>query len=99
LRSHLHPPVPPGFGDRGREAWVDFTIDRSGLVKSTKLARGTGIAELDAAALAAVETARPFPVSPGVDDSGLKIGVVFALPSPNTADINSPSKADINEEA
>jgi TonB family protein len=96
LRSHLN--ASPALSDRSGEAWVEFTIDRSGLVKSTKLARSSDIPEFDAAALAAVAAAQPFPVPPGVADSGLTIRVGFVFPSPSPADINSPSKADINEE-
>ena len=75
LRPHLH--VPPGFSNRTGEAWVDFTIDRSGKVISTKLVRSSGNPKLDSAVLAAIEAAQPFPVPPGVDDSGLKIPVTF----------------------
>lgn len=85
LRPHLH--VPPGFTNKTGEVSVDFTIDRSGKVISTKLVRSAGIPELDAAALAAVEAAQPFPVPPGVDDSGLRIPVTFGFPPPTTADI------------
>jgi hypothetical protein len=66
LRAHLH--VPPGLSDRTEEVWVDFTIDRSGFVKSTELVRGAGIPE------------QPFPVPPGVEDSALKIPVACGFP-------------------
>jgi TonB family protein len=78
LRAHLH--VPPGLSDRTGEVWVDFTIDRSGFVKSTELVRGAGIPELDKAVLAAIEAAQPFPVPPGVEDSALKIPVACGFP-------------------
>jgi TonB family protein len=73
------------YGRTG-EAWVDFTIDRSGFVKSTKLVRSTGIPEVDSAAVAAIEAAQPLSVPPaGVDDSGLKIRGVFVLPPPTSS--------------
>jgi protein TonB len=94
LRPHLH--VPPGFTNKTGEASVDFTIDRSGKVISTKLVKSAGISELDTAALAAVEAAQPFPVPFEVDDSGLRIPVTFGFPSSTTADIE---KAEENVKA
>jgi len=88
LRAHLR--VPPGVSKAG-EVWVDVTIDRSGLVKSTKLVRGTSIPALDAAVLAAVKDAQPFPLPPGdaqlsplptvADDGSLNIPLAFDFSS------------------
>lgn len=78
MRTHLQ--VPQGFSDRYWEAWVDFAIDRAGRITEMKLVRSTGAAELDAAALAAIEAAQPFPLPPNGDDNLLKIPVVVAFP-------------------
>jgi TonB family protein len=86
LRAHLH--VPRALSDRTGEAWVDVTIDRSGSVKSTKLVKNTGVPGLDAAVLAAIEAAQPFPVPPGADDSALKMPLAFGFPSRTTVDDN-----------
>ena len=84
LIPHFH--VPTRFYRRTGEAWVDFTMDRSGVVKSTKLVRSIGIPEVDSAALAAIEAAQPLPVPPpGVDSNGLKIRAVFVLPPPTSS--------------
>jgi TonB family protein len=89
LRAHLH--LPPGLEVASGEVSVDFTIDRSGFVKSTTLVRSAGIQELDSAVLAAIGAAQPFPVRPGMDDSELKIPVAFGFP-PSPASL--PSTAD-----
>jgi TonB family protein len=90
LREHLH--IPPDLSDRIGEVWVDFTIDRSGFIKSTKLIRSAGVPELDKAVLAAIEAAQPFSVPPGADDSVLTIPVTFGFPAV------SPAASNFDEE-
>src|SRR5690242_12892403 len=85
LRAHLR--VPPRVSAKAGEVWVDVTIDRSGSVKSTKLVRSTSIPALDAAMLAAVTDAQPFPLPPrdaqlaprppAADDGSLNIPLAF----------------------
>jgi TonB family protein len=89
LRAHLQ--VPPDVSAKAGEVWVDVTIDRSGFVKSTKLVRGTSIPALDAAVLAAIKDAQPFPLPPAdaqpsplpriADDGSLTLPLAFGFPS------------------
>lgn len=61
---------PPGLGSGTTR--VGFTIDATGRVTATDVVSGSGSAALDAAALALVEHASPFPAPPaGVSGKGL----------------------------
>jgi TonB family protein len=92
LRAHLR--IPPDVSAKASEVWVDVTIDRAGLVKSTKLVRGTSVPALDAAVLAAVKEAQPFPLPPAdaqlsplppmADDGSLTLPLAFDLSSTST---------------
>ncbi|HTO60873.1 MAG TPA: TonB family protein [Bradyrhizobium sp.] len=94
LRAHLR--VPPNSSAKADEVWVDVTIDPSGFVKSTKLVRGTSIPELDAAVLAAVKDAAPFPLPPRdaqlsplppfADDGSLTMPLAFDFSSTRALD-------------
>jgi TonB family protein len=92
LRAHLR--IPPDLSAKAGDVWVDVTIDRSGFVKSTKLVRGTSVPALDAAVLAAVKEAQPFPLPPRdaqlsplppvADDGSLTLPLAFYLSSTKT---------------
>ena len=85
LRAHLR--IPPDVSAKASEVWVDVTIDRAGFVKSTKLVRGTSVPALDAAVLAAIKDAQPFPLPPAgaqlsplppvADDGSLTLPLAF----------------------
>jgi periplasmic protein TonB len=62
LRSHAQ--FPPEACGRTGQAKVGVVLDRSGKVISSELLSGSGVASIDAAALAAVKTAQPFPPAP-----------------------------------
>ncbi|RTE90581.1 TonB family protein [Bradyrhizobium sp. LVM 105] len=58
----------------GGTAKVLFVLDRTGNLISSALAESTGSGELDAAALAMVEAAAPFPEPPAeIDEDGLRL--------------------------
>lgn len=65
----------PGGGNRGR-AVVRFTISRSGRVTSVRLARRSGNAAIDRAALSMVRRASPFPPIP----AGMNGRMSFTVP-------------------
>lgn len=90
VRAHLR--VPPGFAGRTEQAWVDFEIARTGKIKSMKLVQSAGAPELDAAALAAIEAAQPFPLPPEGNDN------LFKIPVPIDFAAAPPSDIDRGEE-
>jgi protein TonB len=55
---------PPAAEGQSRDATVTFVIDRSGKLISRVLVESTGSQQLDAAALAIIERADPFPAPP-----------------------------------
>jgi len=62
-------------GEQG-EATLALTIDRQGRLLSSRIARSAGSAVLDAAALAMLLRAQPFPAPPaGIMDEQLSITV------------------------
>lgn len=70
----------PGEGRRNGEVLVAFTIDRSGHVVTSSIARSSGDAGFDAAALAMMQRSDPVPTPPAlVADEGLAftVPVVF----------------------
>lgn len=72
---------PPGAADQSGTAKVKFVIDRRGKLISAALVESTGSELLDAAALAMVERAEPFPEAPlEVKDDSLDftVPVIFA---------------------
>ena len=76
-----HKRFPPSvFGQTG-EAKVMFLLDRSGNLISNNLMKSTGIPQLDAAALAMVANAQPFPpVPPEVFNPEFMLPIVFERP-------------------
>jgi len=68
---------PPGASRREAEIVVTFTIDRMGKLLDARIAKGSGDARLDAAALDMMRRADPLPAPPPVmaDD-----GLTFTLP-------------------
>ena len=60
-----------------------FALDRSGKVISSKVVSGSGVAAIDAAALAAVKSAQPFPPAPPeVLDNQLSFQIVLVFAKP-----------------
>ena len=57
-------PILPEAMDKDRTAKVSFSVDRSGKLISSWLLESTGLAALDAEALAMVDRAQPFPAPP-----------------------------------
>lgn len=81
LKSHAQ--FPAEACGRTGEPKLGFTLDRSGKVISSRLLSGSGVAAIDAAALAAVKAAQPFPpVPPEVPDSDLSVSVVLVFGKP-----------------
>ncbi|MGY8708373.1 TonB family protein [Bradyrhizobium sp. 18BD] len=67
---------PTAVGQRG-DAGVTFVIDRSGKLISNALVESTGIAQLDAEALAMVERSKPFPKPPAAAKDDLQRVIVL----------------------
>lgn len=79
LVAHLrrHKRYPSGAGGREAATLVSFTLDRLGHVVSAAIARSSGVAALDEAALAMLRRADPVPPPPAlVADAGL----TFTMP-------------------
>lgn len=81
LKSYAQ--FPPEACGRSGEAKLAFALDRSGKVISSKVVSGSGVAAIDAAALAAVKSAQPFPPAPPeVLDNQLSLQIVLVFPKP-----------------
>ncbi|MGT2437627.1 TonB family protein [Bradyrhizobium betae] len=81
LKSHGQ--FPPEACGRSGEPKLGFTLDRSGKVISSKLLSRSGVAAIDAAALAALNSAQPFPPAPPeITDSDLSLSVVLVFAKP-----------------
>ena len=76
VRARVARNKPGGLGSVGT-AVVNFTVSRSGALGVARIARSSGNAKLDAAALAAVRGAAPFPAIPAA--SG-KSQLAFSIP-------------------
>jgi periplasmic protein TonB len=108
VATHLkkHHQVRPDSQSREGEVLVFFTLDRSGKITSTKIAKSSGITDLDTAALRGVENAQPFPAPPAeVDDSQLSFTLPIAfkkrgvLPvSPVVPEGNEPDEKKLKEQ-
>ncbi len=69
---------------RAGEAKLAFALDRSGKVISSKVVGGSGVAAIDAAAMAALNGAQPFPPAPPeVLDNVLKFEIVLVFGKPS----------------
>ena len=62
-RKKRYPPAARARGEHGI-AQVFFSLDRSGRVLSSRITRSSGVATLDAEALALLQRAQPFPAPP-----------------------------------
>ncbi|WP_461327966.1 TonB family protein [Bradyrhizobium huanghuaihaiense] len=81
LKSHAR--FPAEACGRSGEPKLGFALDRSGKVISSRLLSGSGVASIDAAALAAVISAQPFPPAPPeLPDSDLSLAVVLVFARP-----------------
>jgi protein TonB len=81
LKSHT--PFPPEACGHAGEPELAFALDRSGKVIFSKRLSGSGVAAIDTAAVAAVNSAQPFPPAPpDALDNDLRfvIGLAFAKP-------------------
>lgn len=80
-------------------ATVGFVIDRSGKLVSSWLRESTGSPILDAAALAMVDRAQPFPAPPPeLDDDRLSFVVPVIFSRGRPSDIDVIKDADIRKE-
>jgi protein TonB len=77
-RFKQFPPDARGRGDQGR-ATVTFSLSGGGGVTAVRLARGTGVASLDAEATAMVRRASPFPPPPHGRPVSFTVPVSFRL--------------------
>ena len=68
--------VRPKSGQRSGQVLVRFTIDPSGEVISREIAQTSGLPNIDAAALATIDRASPFPPAPAELASGLQVHTV-----------------------
>lgn len=81
LKSYVQ--FPPEACAQSGEAKLAFALDRSGKVLSRKVVSGSGVAAIDAAALAAVNSAQPFPPAPPeVLGNELTFEIVLVFPKP-----------------
>jgi protein TonB len=72
LASHMHMPVlPPGRKHSSGE--VSFDVDFAGALIRARVTRSTGVPELDAAAVAAIRAAAPFPLPPTGNGISLRL--------------------------
>jgi len=58
---------------------VTFSLDGGGRVTASRLARGSGVASLDAEVQAMVRRASPFPAPPGGASRSFTVPVSFRL--------------------
>jgi protein TonB len=77
-RYQQYPSDARSRGDQGT-ATVSFSLDGGGRVTSSRLARGSGIASIDAEVQAMVRRASPFPVPPGGASRSFTVPVSFRL--------------------
>lgn len=75
VTSHIHlPNVPPGRAHTMGE--IDFDVDFGGALIRARIIKTSGLPEIDAAALAAIRAAAPFPLPP--TGSGLSLRFRYA---------------------
>jgi protein TonB len=75
LASHMHmPAIPPGH-PHGRGE-ISFDIDFAGALIRARVTKSTGIPALDAAAVAAIRAAAPYPFPP--TGNGLSLRLNFS---------------------
>ena len=74
VKAHLHLPTGPRPGNGPLKGDVTFEIDRGGRLIRASVSRPSGSGELDAAAMAAIRAASPFPPTP----TGTPLGLVYS---------------------
>ncbi|WP_294537799.1 TonB family protein [uncultured Rhodoblastus sp.] len=72
LASHMHmPPIPAGRKHSRGE--ISFDVDFAGALIRARVTKSTGVPELDAAAVAAIRAAAPFPLPPTGNGISLRL--------------------------
>jgi len=97
LRLNEHRHLPSQISGQSAEATVVVTLDDLGRLVSSRVAKKTGTAQLDEAALAVIRSAQPFPPPPaelGKRSSELAVAPVFGKSEvSSTVDINPAGDA------
>jgi len=85
-----HKRYPPAAMGQAGEARVYFVVDGSGKLISNNLVKSTGVPQLDAAALAMVANAQPFPPAPAeIFEPAFMLPVVFQNPRASSGKLMS----------
>lgn len=96
----VHPNFPVEACEKGGEAKVAFTVDRTGKLVSNDIVTGAGFPALDKAALEVVKNAQPFTAAPPeVADGDLKFVVIMVFVKPTSCEgIHRAIQSEIHRE-